>query len=98
MTGGLVMIVLGYLTLEPGNCLGYQIFNFLDGKNWRNEMRVVERKPKGKTIFPRPAVSATIFFNKKEMQDIRKQFLLDEEYNNPNKSFRFVGGTDGKEY
>lgn len=32
------MIVSGCLTLEPGNCLGYQIFNFLDGKNWRNEM------------------------------------------------------------
>lgn len=59
-------------------------------------MRVVERKPKSKTIFPRPAVSATIFFNKKEMQDIRKQFLLDEEYNNPNKSFRFVGGTENE--
>lgn len=39
MTGGLVMIVRGCLMLEPGNCLGYQIFNFLDGKNWRNEMR-----------------------------------------------------------
>jgi len=38
MTGGLVMIVRGRLMLEPGNCLGYQIFNFLDGKNWRNEM------------------------------------------------------------
>ena len=37
MTGGLVMIVRGCLMLEPGNCLGYQIFNFLDGKNWRNE-------------------------------------------------------------
>lgn len=59
-------------------------------------MRVVERKPKSKTIFPRPAVSATVFFNKKEMQDIRKQFLLDEEYNNPNKSFRFVGGTENE--
>ena len=56
-------------------------------------MRVVERNPKGKTIFPRPAVSATIFFNKKEMRDIRKQFLLDEEYNNPEKTVRFVGGT-----
>ena len=61
-------------------------------------MRVVERKPKGKTILPRPAVSATIFFNKKEMVDIRKQFLLDEEYNNPNKTVRFVGGTDGKKH
>lgn len=61
-------------------------------------MRVVYNKPEHKTIFPRPTVSATIFFNKKEMQDIRKQFLLDEEYNNPNKSFRFVGGTDGKEH
>lgn len=38
MTGGLVMIVRGCLMLEPGNCLGYQIFNFLDGKNWRNKM------------------------------------------------------------
>lgn len=38
MTGGLVMIVRGCLTLEPGNCLGYQIFNFLDGKKQRNEM------------------------------------------------------------
>lgn len=61
-------------------------------------MRVVERKPKGKTILPRPSVSATLFFNKKEMREIRKQFLLDEEYNNPNKTVRFVGGTDGKEH
>lgn len=59
-------------------------------------MRVVERNPKGKTIFPRPAVSATIFFNKKEMRDIRKQFLLDEEYNNPEKTVRFVGGTENE--
>ena len=59
-------------------------------------MRVVERKPKGKTISPRPAVSVTLFFNKKEMQDIRKQFLLDEEYNNPNKTVRFVGGTENE--
>lgn len=59
-------------------------------------MRVVYNKPKHKTILPRPAVSATVFFNKKEMQDIRKQFLLDEEYNNPNKSFRFVGGTENE--
>lgn len=94
--GGQHMIVLGYLILEPGNCLEYHIFNFLDGKNWRNEMRVVERKPKGKTIFSRPAVYATLFFNKNEMQDIRKQFLLDEEYNNPNKSFRFVGGIENE--
>lgn len=90
------MIVRGYSMLALESCLGYRIFNFLDGKNWRNEMRVVERKPKGKTIFPRPAVSATIFFSKKEMREIRKQFLLDEEYNNPNKSFRFVGGTENE--
>lgn len=45
MTGGLVMIVRGFLTLEPGNCLGYQIFNFLDGKNWRKEMSVDNRIP-----------------------------------------------------
>nr|DAS71918.1 MAG TPA: hypothetical protein [Caudoviricetes sp.] len=45
MTGGLVMIVRGCLMLEPGNCLGYQIFNFLDGKNWRNEMSVDNRIP-----------------------------------------------------
>ena len=61
-------------------------------------MRVVEHKPKGKTILPRPTVSATVFFSKKEMRELCKQFLLDEEYNNPNKSFRFVGGTDGKEH
>lgn len=96
MTGGLVMIVRGYSMLVLESYLGYQIFNFLDGKNWRNEMRVVERKPKGKTIFPRPTVSATVFFNKKEMREIRKQFLLDEEYNNPEKSFRFVGGTENE--
>ena len=38
MTGGLVMIVRGYSMLALESCLGYQIFNFLDGKNWRNEM------------------------------------------------------------
>lgn len=92
MTGGPAMIVRGYSMLALESCLGYRIFNFLDGKNWRNEMRVVELKPKGKTIFPRPTVSAKIFFNKKEMREIRKQFLLDEEYNNPNKTVRFVGG------
>ena len=88
MTGGLVMIVRGYSMLALESCLGYQIFNFLDGKKRRNEMRVVYNKPERKTIF----------FNKKEMREIRKQFLLDEEHNNPNKSFRFVGGTDGKEH
>ena len=93
--GGQTMIVLGCLMLELGNCLEYQIFNFLDGKNWRKEMRVVYNKPKGKTIFPRPTVSATVFFSKKEMREIRKQFLLDKEYNNPEKTVRFVGGTDG---
>lgn len=67
--GGPATIVLGYLMLEPGNCLEYQIFNFLDGKNWRKEMR-----------------------------EIRKQFLLDEEYNNPEKTVRFVGGSDGQEH
>ena len=92
--GGHHMIVLGYLILEPGNCLEYHIFNFLDGKNWRNEMRVVYNKPKHKTILPRPAVYATLFFNKKEMREIRKQFLIEEEYNNPEKTVRFVGGTD----
>lgn len=82
------MIVRGYSMLALESCLGYQIFNFLDGKKRRNEMRVVYNKPERKTIF----------FNKKEMREIRKQFLLDEEHNNPNKSFRFVGGTDGKEH
>lgn len=38
MTGGLVMTVRGYSMLALESCLGYQIFNFLDGKNWRNEM------------------------------------------------------------
>lgn len=90
------MIVHGYSMLALESCLGYQIFNFLDGKNWRNEMRVVYNKPEHKTIFPRPAVSATVFFSKKEMREIRKQFLLDEEHNNPNKSFRFVGGTENE--
>jgi len=61
-------------------------------------MRVVYNKPEHKTIFPRPTVSATVFFNKKEMRELRKQFLLDEEYNNPEKTVRFVGGTDGKEH
>ena len=59
-------------------------------------MRVLKNKPKGKTIFPRPAVSAKIFFNKKEMREIRKQFLLDEEYNNPDKTVRFVGGSENE--
>ena len=57
-------------------------------------MRVAYNKPKHKTILPRPAVSAKIFFNKKEMREIRKQFLIEEEYNNPEKTVRFVGGTD----
>ena len=94
MNGGLVMIVCGYLMLALESCLGYRIFNFLDVKNWRNEMRVVYNKPKHKTILPRPAVYATVFFNKKEMREIRKQFLIEEEYNNPEKTVRFVGGTD----
>ena len=59
-------------------------------------MRVVYNKPEHKTIFPRPAVSATIFFSKKEMREISKQFLLDEEHNNPNKTFRFHGGTENE--
>lgn len=59
-------------------------------------MRVVYNKPEHKTIFPRPTVSATVFFSKKEMRELRKQFLLDEEYNNPNKSFRFVGGQENE--
>lgn len=59
-------------------------------------MKVVYNKPERKTIFPRPTISATAFFSKKEMREIRKQLLLDEEYNNPNKSFRFVGGQDNE--
>lgn len=45
MTGGLVMIVRGYSMLALESCLGYQIFNFRDGKNWRNEMSVDNRIP-----------------------------------------------------
>ena len=95
MTGGLVMIVRGYSMLALESCLGYQIFNFLDGKNWRNEMG---KKVKAKTIFPKPTVSGKISFEPDEWEEVRKAFLLDKKYNNPNKSFRFVGGTDGKEH
>lgn len=45
MTGGLVMIVRGYSMLALESCLGYQIFNFLDGKKRRKEMSVDNRIP-----------------------------------------------------
>ena len=93
--GGHHTIVLGYLILEPGNCLEYHIFNFRDVKNWRNEMG---KKIKAKTIFPKPTVSGKIAFEPDEWEEVRKALLLDKEYNNPNNSFRFVGGTDGKEH
>ena len=56
------------------------------------------KKVKSKTIFPKPTVSGKIFFEPDEWEEVRKQFLLDREHNNPNKSFKFVGGTDGKEH
>ena len=69
--GGHHMIVLGYLTLEPGNCLGYQIFNFRDVKNWRNEMRIEYVYPKSKTILPQPPVHVKLYFNPEEWEEIR---------------------------
>ena len=39
------MIVRGYSMLALESCLGYQIFNFLDGKIWRNEKSVDNRIP-----------------------------------------------------
>ena len=92
MTGGLVMIVRGCLMLEPGNCLGYQIFNFLDGKNWRKEMRIEHVYPKSKTILPQPPVHVKLYFNPEEWEEIREHFLLEEKHNNPEKTVRFVGG------
>lgn len=59
-------------------------------------MRVVERKPKGKTILPRPAVHVKLYFNQDEWEDIREHFLLDKEHNNPEKTVKFVGGTENE--
>ena len=96
MTGGLVMIVRGCLMLEPGNCLGYQIFNFLDGNNWRNEMRIEHVYPKSKTILPQPPVHVKLYFNPEEWEEIREHFLLEEKHNNPEKTVRFVGGQENE--
>lgn len=61
-------------------------------------MKIKYIYPKSKTILPQPPIHVKLYFDPDEMEQIRKQFLLDKEYNNPNKTVRFVGGTDGKEH
>lgn len=56
-------------------------------------MRIKRIYPKSKTILPQPPIHAKLYFDPDEMEQIHKQFLLDEEHNNPNKTFRFHGGT-----
>ena len=59
---------------------------------------MVKNKPKGKTILPRPAISATIFFNKKERKEIDEMLKIASEYNYPNNgnnTVRFNGGVYG---
>ena len=61
-------------------------------------MRVVKNKPKGKTILPRPAISATIFFDPNERKEIEEILKIAPEYNYPNngnKTVRFNGGVYG---
>ena len=55
-------------------------------------MRIKHIYPKSKTILPKPPIYVKLYFDPDEMESIRKQFLLDEEHNNPNKTFRFHGG------
>ena len=59
-------------------------------------MRIKRRYPKSKTILPQPPIYVKLYFDPDEMEQIRKQFLLDEEHNNPNKTFRFHGGQENE--
>ena len=61
-------------------------------------MKIKYVYPKSKTILPQPPVHVKLYFDPDEMEQIRKQFLLDKEHNNPEKTVRIVGGTDGKEH
>lgn len=59
-------------------------------------MRIEHVYPKSKTILPQPPVHVKLYFDPDEIEQIRKQFLLDAEYNNPNKTVRFVGGQENE--
>lgn len=59
-------------------------------------MRIKRIYPKSKTILPKPPIHVKLYFDPDEMEQIRKQFLLDEEHNNPNKTFRFHGGQENE--
>lgn len=59
-------------------------------------MRIKRIYPKSKTILPKPPIHVKLYFDPDEMEQIRKQFLLDEEHNNPNKTFRFHGGIENE--
>ena len=59
-------------------------------------MKIKYIYPKSKTILPQPPVHVKLYFDPDEMEQIRKQFLLDEEYNNPEKTVRFVGGQENE--
>ena len=59
-------------------------------------MRIKHIYPKSKTILPQPPIYVKLYFDPDEMEQIRKQFLLDEEHNNPNKTFRFHGGQENE--
>lgn len=59
-------------------------------------MKIKYVYPKSKTILPQPPVHVKLYFDPDEMERIRKQFLLDDEYNNPEKTVRFVGGTENE--
>ncbi len=59
-------------------------------------MRIKQIYPKSKTILPQPPIHVELYFDPDEMEQIRKQFLLDEAHNNPNKTFRFHGGTENE--
>lgn len=61
-------------------------------------MRVKHIYPKSKTILPQSPVHVKLYFNQDEWEEIREHFLLDKEHNNPEKTVRIVGGTDGKEH
>lgn len=59
-------------------------------------MRIKQIYPKSKTILPQPPIHVKLYFDPDEMEQICKQFLLDEEHNNPNKTFRFHGGQENE--
>lgn len=61
-------------------------------------MRIENVYLKSKTILPQPPVYVKLYFNSEEWEEIRDCFLLEEKHNNPEKTVRFVGGTDGKEH